>query len=274
MRSFIASLAAACMLISACGGAAPGPTATSDPLAGRYKALGGGGALPVAQTLTKRFSELHPTVVWELSDIGSEPSILLTSRGEIDVGYISRDLKASESGLVSTLSLGATGTAVIVNVRNNVNSLTKEEVRKVFAGEITDWSALGGNVGKITVFIREKDAATRANFEAYFFDGKPGYSKDAVEIFEKAETLKAIASFEGGIGTATLSSDTLNDKTIKLLQIDGVSATKENLQSGAWKVRRPLYLVYHTNPAKVKPAIKEFLDFVRGPEGQKILSSS
>ena len=64
---------------------------------------------------------------------------------------------------------------------------------------------------------------------------------------------------------------TLADQQIRLVALDGVAPTADNLASGKYPVRRPLYLTYLKDGAKVKPAIKAFLDFVRTPEGQQII---
>jgi ABC-type phosphate transport system substrate-binding protein len=57
-----------------------------------------------------------------------------------------------------------------------------------------------------------------------------------------------------------------------MLTIDSIAATRDTLANGTYPIRRPLYFVAHTDPAKVKPTVKAFLDFVKGPEGQKILA--
>jgi phosphate transport system substrate-binding protein len=68
----------------------------------------------------------------------------------------------------------------------------------------------------------------------------------------------------------TMNAATFTNTSIGFLTIDGVAASRDNLNSGKYQVRRPLYLVY--DPAKAKPAIKGFIEFVKGPEGQKILA--
>ena len=264
------ALLAVLALLAACTTA---PTPTPDPYSGTYRGLGGGGALPQVQALTKRFSELHPGVVWDLSDVGSDSSVTLTQKGDTDFGFISRELKTAEQGTVRLDSIGVVGTAVVVNAKNKVTGLTKDQVRDIFAGKITDWSSVGGDPGKIKVIIREANSATRSNFESYFFGGKATYAPDAIEIFEIEETLKAVYSFKDAIAMASLYGRTLGDPQIRLLAIDGVAATRENLVSGAYKVRRPLYLISNLEPSKLKPAIRAFLDFVRGPEGQAILNA-
>ena len=132
---------------------------------------------------------------------------------------------------------------------------------------------VGGTPGKIRILIREAGASTRSAFESYFFDGKkPTYAPNAVEVTNIDQTVKAINSFKESIGMVTMSAVTFADPTIAFATIDGVSATRDNLNSGKYQVRRPLYLVYTTDPAKVKPTIQAFISFVKGPDGQKILA--
>jgi phosphate transport system substrate-binding protein len=146
-------------------------------------------------------------------------------------------------------------------------------VAKIFTGVITDWKDVGGTPAKIRVIIRESTAATRSAFEAYFFDGKkPAYATGAIEVSTIDETTKAINSFKESIGMVTMNKSTFGNAQIAFATIDGVPATKDNLNSGRYQVRRPLYLIYNPTTMNAKPAIKAFLDFVKGSEGQKILA--
>src|SRR5437867_9222701 len=260
--------------LAACGGAIPAQS-TPDALAGQYIVNGGGGALENVKALTDAFGKLHPNITWQgLADIGSDAGVNLVVSGETDRGYISRELKDPEKGKVEALSIGASGTAVAVAASNPVKALTKDQVAKIFTGQITDWKDVGGTPGKIRVLIREAGSSTRSAFEAYFFDGKkPTYAPTAIEVAKIDETVKAIDSFKESIGMVTMNASTFINTLIAFATIDTVAATRENLNSGRYQVRRPLYFVHNADPAKVKPAIKAFLDFVKGPEGQKILAS-
>jgi phosphate transport system substrate-binding protein len=180
-------LSAAALLAASCGGSLPitTTTATKDPLAGSYIARGGGGALDNVGPLIKEFTKLHPGVTWQgMDDIGSDAGIKLVQSGEIDLSFISRDLKPAEVGTVAAVPIGSTGTGVVVNAANAVMGLTKDQLAKVFRGDITDWSGVGGTPGPIHVFMREVGAATRSALESYVFGGKPpaAYAKNTIEV--------------------------------------------------------------------------------------------
>ena len=261
------------LLAASCGGAGPS-TPTADPLAGIYTSSGGGGAIAAVQALTKRFSELHPGVTFQVEETGSDAGVNLAAAGQIDCGFISRELKPDETTKVKAVSIGLVGTGVIVHSSNPVKNLSKEQVRKVFAGEIRNWSELGGSNDDIKVFIREANAATRTNFEAYFFGGKATYVKDATEVTELEQTIKSVGSFRAAVGMATTSSRVLTEPSVRALSIDNVAPTIESILNGTYKIGRPLLIVYAADESKVKPGVKAFLEFVRSPEGQKIAASA
>jgi phosphate transport system substrate-binding protein len=218
---------------------------------------------------------MHPNVIWQgFDDVGSDAGVKLAIDGSVDIGYISRDLKAPEKGTVETISIGASGTGVGVNAANTVKALTKDQIQKIFSGQITDWKDVGGTAGKIRVLLREPEASTRTAFESYFFgSAKPVYAKDSIEVFQKDETLKAIASFKDAIGMMTMTADTFASADVRLLTIDNVAATRTTLGDGTYPIRRPLYFVYNTDATKLKPAIKSFIDWLKGPDGQKVIAS-
>jgi len=276
IKTFVLSTVLAA-LVASCGGATPviQSRPTDDPIGGTYVIKGGGGAIDNVKALTTAFTKIHPTIVWQgFDDTGSDAGVKLTVDGQVDIGYISRDLKDPEKGTVVTLSIGASGTGVGVNAANGVKALSKDQIRKIFSGEFTDWAQVGGAPGKIRVLLREPDSATRTAFEGYFFGkDKPVYSKDAIEVFQKDETLKAISSFKDAIGMMTMTADTFASSDVRLLTIDNITATRETLANGTYPIRRPLYFVYNTDPTKVKPAIKSFIDWVRSPDGQKVIAS-
>jgi len=256
-------------------GACSAPAATTpqvDPLIGRYRVSGGGGTIPVISVLTQRFTELHPGVLWDIENVGSDAAIASVKSAEADLGGVSREMTDTEKGSVALLQIGVSGTGVAVNASHSVSALTKDQVRAIFAGDIKDWSQVGGTPGEIKVFVREPSAATRQIFDEYIFDGKPSYRTDYTPVDSADSTTKALYSFKDAVSMLTITDKTLKDPKIKLLSINGVAPTVANLTSGTYPMRRPLYMVYNASPDKVKPAIKALVEFAKSPEGQKLLN--
>lgn len=268
-------LVAALVVLGACAGGPgsvlPTPVRTKDPLAGDYVASGANGANPQMTALITRFSQLHPGVNFKLNDIDTETSIVNVGTGDVDFGYIGRDLRTTEARITLT-PIGFTGSSMAVNAANPITNLTKDQVAKIYAGTVKDWTDVGSTAGAVKAFRREAASSTRTTIESYVWgSATPTYSQDVQEIFESADTIKAIGAFKGSLGTVTLSAKNLKDTTMKLIGMDGVQPTLANLNNGSWKISKPSYMTTNPDPAKVKPAIKALLDFVKSPEGQKII---
>jgi phosphate transport system substrate-binding protein len=247
---------------------------TPEPLSGTYTASGGGGALPAVQALTARFKELHPNVDWIVAESGSNSAIKLVVANAIDVGFVSRNLTDAEKQQVTGIPIGFSGTAVVVNAANPITNLSKEQIRQIYTGELTNWIDLGWLEPTIRPYIREPNAATRQTFEAFVFGGSvPTYGKNVVQQMEVEAMLTAVSSFRGSIGIASTGSRTASDTRVRMVKIDGVAPTQENIASGAYKIVRSLAVIY-SNTAELKPAIRAFFEFVKSAEGQRIAASA
>jgi len=236
----------------------PTPSRANDSLTGTYFGSGSGAGLEQVQSLTKRFSALHPGVEFKLDDAGSETAAALVAQGQIDFGYASRDLTPEEAAKVVTIPMMGAGTAVAVN----------------FAGRITDWGTVGGQPGQvIQVIVREPGSSTRTSFDAYFFDGaKPSYPS-AINVVESKEAYAQIRTLKGSIAMVTLQTSTQNDPTMRLISLNGIAATTANVQNATYPIRRPVSFFTSSDPAKVKPAIRALFEFIKSAEGQQILST-
>jgi len=258
-------------LLAACASRTTAPIAVPDPLAGTYVVKGGGAPLDVFAALSDEFRKQHPTVRFTFSDVGSAAGMRLAATGEVDLATSSAPPPPELRDKVGLVPVGVSGTGVIVNAANPVTDLTRMQVRDIFSGAVADWSDVGGNREKIIVVIRESTSALRSNFDAYFFDGKPAYPSTALELNSGTDIVAAVSARTGVVSMVTLTEKIRSDQHVRFLSLDGVAPTKKNVQTGAYPVLRPLYLV--RNAQQVVPAIAAFLDFVRSPEGQRIIES-
>ncbi len=272
MRNACVAILSATALVVACGGAVQPPLRASAVPAGTYRGAGTGAGLESLTALAARFQRLHPGVVIKLEDVGADTSVALVSKGDADFGFLSRDLKAEERTRLTAIPYAGTGTGLAVNLANAVTSLTTEQVRKIYSGEITDWSQVGGPPGEIRSLLRETGSSTRASFETYFFAGRPTYGKNVIQVVESAATYQAVRDLKGAVAMITIQKTTVEDTTLRLVSLDGVAATTRNVNSGIYPVRRPIILTVHPDPAKVRPAVTAFFQFIKTPEGREILA--
>jgi phosphate transport system substrate-binding protein len=246
------------------------PTAT--PARAFLFGSGTGAGLELVTALTTRFSEIHPEVHFTLEDVGQDTAIANVATGKANFGFISRDLRPDETGRVRSIPFAATGTGLAVNPANNVAGLTKDQVRRIYSGEIADWAQLGGTPGVIRPLVREVGSATRASFEAYFFDEAPVYGPNVVEVANSGPMLQAMRDFKTGVGMITVQKSTAEDSSIKILAINGVPATTRNVNSGVYPVRRPIILLLPDTDSPIAPRLRDFFEFIQTDEGRDILA--
>jgi phosphate transport system substrate-binding protein len=142
---------------------------------------------------------------------GSSSSFENIENGTCDIGMSSRKIfeeenskivKADIDNLAGTdneMVIGLDGVSIIINNSNKVNELTKDEIKKIFTGEITDWADLGGNSGKINLYTRNEDSGSLDFFQVAMLDGDK-ISKKATIIEHNDELSSKIAEDENGIG--------------------------------------------------------------------------
>lgn len=106
---------------------------------GKVSVAGSSSVFPVMEKLAEAFKAKNPGIVVEVSQSDSTTGVNSAIQGVCDIGMASRDLKSSETGVVAS-KIAIDGIAVVVNKKNPISSLSSEQVRKIFVGEITKWS--------------------------------------------------------------------------------------------------------------------------------------
>ena len=222
----------------------------------------------VIGSLSETFeSETGITVTYNATGSGS--GIQAVEEGRCDIGLSSRSLKDEEkaNGLEETV-LALDGIAIIVNPENGVNDLSLETVAKIYTGEITDWSEVGGSEGEIVLIGREAGSGTRDGFES--ITGTKDSCQYRQELTSTGDVITTVASNPNAIGYASLAS--VKD-TVKALSIDGVVPSEETVKDGSYAVQRPFVLVTKSGTALSESAQK-FFDYATSEEAGSVISAA
>ncbi len=122
--------------------------------------------LPIIQAASEEFVEEKKGVRIDVQGGGSSVGIEAVRNGVADIGMSSRELNSEEEGL-KKIPIAVDAIAIIVNKNNPVESLTSEEVKKIFSGVITNWKEVGGEDCEIVVVNRDEASGTRELLLSY-----------------------------------------------------------------------------------------------------------
>ena len=191
--------------------------------------------------LSEAFMEDNPGVTITYDASGSGTGIESVSKGNTDIGLASRALKKSEKekGLVEK-TVAFDGIALIVNEKAPLNDLTTAQVAGLFTGDISDWSAIGGKAGAVAAIGREAGSGTRDGFES--ITKTKDKCKLAQELTSTGAVIEAVKNSEAAIGYASYAS-VVNQPGIKILKINGVACSNENIANGSYVIQRPFNLI-------------------------------
>ena len=243
--------------------------AAPAPLSGAVALNGSTSMEKVVGALGEQFMSDNSGVSVTYDATGSGAGIEAASNGSADIGLSSRGLKDEEksSGLVGT-TVALDGIAVIVNPANGVEDLTVEQIAKIFAGEITDWSELGGAAGTISCIGREAGSGTRDGFES--ITGTKDACKMDQELTSTGAVIEAVAGNPNAIGYASLSA--LKD-TVKAVTVGGVACTEDTVLDGSYAIQRPFVFVTKDSAALSAQA-QAFFDFATSAAANDLIRAA
>jgi phosphate transport system substrate-binding protein len=246
-------------------GAAPGNAPYTITVAGSTSVN------PLMELLTAEYAKVRGNVKFNISATGSGDGIKAVPAETAEIGMSSRELTPAEIGTgIDVHLIAIDGIAVIVNANNPVSNLTIDQIRNVYTGAVTDWSALGGGrSGRIAVVSREPGSGTRGAFEE-LVKFQDQLVNGAIE-FDGTGAVKAeISRNIDAIGYISLGSV---DNSVKTVNVDGVIASTANVINNTYKIARPFLLL--TKQGKtLNPETKSFLDWILTPAGQNIVKTS
>lgn len=225
--------------------------------------------------LAEQYKAANPGTTFEIAAEGSTTGIAAIIDGTADIGMSSRRAKSTEvsSAVAAGKNLKPTivaydGIAVIVNASNPLKGLTKKQVEQIFTGDVTDWSAVGGKPGPISIYTRNTSSGTYSDFKELAMK-KRDYAGAAQKLAGNEQIASEVGKNANGIGYVGLAYD--KAPGTKVVPIDGAIPTVASVQGKSYPYARPTF--YYTNGDATGVA-KKFLDFTLSAAGQKTVSST
>ena len=279
--ALILTLALSLAALTGCGSKTETPADTNTDssaqteapaaLSGSVSTNGSTSMEKVIGALSEQFMADNSGVTVSYDPTGSGAGIEAASNGSADIGLASRALKDEEKagGLTETI-VALDGIAVIVNADSKVADLTVEQIGKIFTGEITDWSEVGGDAGTISCIGREAGSGTRDGFES--ITGTKDACKLDQELTSTGGVIEAVAGNPNAIGYASLSA-VEGKNTVKAVTVGGVACTEATVLDGSYAIQRPFVLVTKTGE-NLSPAAQAFFDYATSSAASQLIKAA
>lgn len=222
--------------------------------------------------LAEAFKAANPGVTFEIAAEGSTTGIAAIVDGTADIGMSSRRAKPTEmsAGTATGKVLSPTiacydGIAIVVNAGNPVTALTKAQIQSIFTGEVSDWSAVGGKAGAISIYTRNTSSGTYSDFKELAMS-KKDYAGSSQKMAGNEQIVAEVAKNPNGIGYVGLAY--IKAAGTKVVPVGGVTPNESTVQSKAYPYSRPTF--YYTNGAPAGLA-KAFIEFTHSSAGDTIV---
>lgn len=223
--------------------------------------------------------------------------------GEVDIFFGAKPSAeqiqmADDAGKELVLTpIGKEGFVFFVNDKNPVDTLNSEQIRSIYAGEITNWREVGGEHKKILAYQRPSNSGSQTMMEyfmgetplkdpleAEYYDSMGGilrgvaaYNNETSAIGYSFRYYATLMAEESSEGNAKFSDN--ESGGIKFLSVDGVYPDEETIRSGEYPLTTQLYAITVIDKNRAtgtysKETIEPFLEWMTGPQGQQIVADT
>lgn len=238
---------------------------------------GSDSVLPLAQLEAESFIKLHKKADISVVGGGSGVGIAALIDGTTQIAMTSRPIKLDEKFLlakakqdVKEVIVAYDALTVIVNPKNKINKLTRDQIEGIFRGKITNWKQVGGDDMKIVAYARETSSGTYDFFKEKLLN-KKNYASTCLNMPATGAIIQSVSQTQGAIGYVGLAYVQDEVKALSISFDQGknyIQPTEENAKNKTYPVIRPLYFYY---PLKSSSIVTPFINYVLSPSGQQIV---
>lgn len=271
MKKFIAIICSALIITLVAVGCAKGVASNEnqkeESLTGTISLAGSTSMEKLCEAMSESFMADNQGITVTVEYVGSGAGIESLSKGSVDIGNSSRNLKPEElsNGCVENV-VALDGIAVIVDKNNGVTDISSDNLKKLYTGEIKNWKELGGADEAVVVIGREAGSGTRDAFEELLeLKDKCDYAQ---QLDSTGAVLAKVASTPGAIGYVSL--DVVDDSVLSV-SIDSVEANEQNILAGKYLLSRPFVMATKGDVSSQNELVQKWFEYVNSEKGKKII---
>jgi len=223
---------------------------------------------PIITATIEEWKDIHPDVHISYEGVGSSNGVKGVISGQYTLGAASREPKDKEAEQgVEAIHVALDAIAAVVNKDTvTISNLSIEELARIYAGEIQNWSEVGGPDQEIVVFNRDEASGTYETFEKKVL-GDYEFAADHGVVTSNGDMAAKVGDTPYAIGYVGLGF--VHESGLKALTLEGVEATVDNVYNKSYAVQRFLNLVHVGELGEVEQA---FADYILGEDGQAIVA--
>jgi phosphate transport system substrate-binding protein len=203
---------------------------------------------------------------------GTAGALRDVGEGVSTLGRVGRPLKEDERAKgFSFLPIGRDPVVLVAGAGVTVRRISQAQVLDIYSGKSLNWESLGGKAAPIRAIGREPTDASRQALQQVikpFRDIVFGSNVKVVHL--DPQLIELLDRFPTSLGFLNRSALSASKTALVPLALDGIEPTPDNLEKGLYPMWLEFGLVYKANPG-MSPAAKAFVEFVRSPEGIRLL---
>jgi phosphate transport system substrate-binding protein len=230
----------------------------------------------LAQSWAENYMKEHQGLTIQVTGGGSGVGIAALINGGTDICEASRPMKPSEKNQVRNrhgkdvkeIPVALDGLAIYVSESNPLQSITEPQLKAIYTGKITNWREVGGKDGPMVAYGRENSSGTYQFFKEHVLDNED-FAGHIQTLPGTGAVVNAVAKDQSSIGYGGIAYAS-GIRVLPVKRDDKSEAVKPSLdtvKTGQYPLSRNLFFYTIGEPAG---DTKTFIDWVLGPEGQKL----
>ena len=175
------------------------------------------------------------------------------------------------------IPIGYEAFVFFVNTKNPVDNLTEEQLRAIYSGAVTNWSEVGGDNREIVAYQRNEGSGSQSMLLRFMGDTplmKPPTERVQDMMSGIIETVSDYRNNANALGFSFryYLETLIANPDVKMLSINGVYPSVENIKNGSYPIVTPLYAV--TYEERDNENVDLLLDWILSDEGQSIIEAT